>query len=335
MITAEENIVSQSAKSSYNVEYDADKAEAYYEEKERLFENVCLPKELKKIDRWMKVNPLGKAEKLVNKLQKDYEDSLRQSGFFDRYPIPELEMSGIYIYLANSELFFETEEENIHKEKANFALQDVYEWDLDILNPDKIQRHIWINQKTLTDKQIWAFMAYAFMKTKLHEYVSKHRVGKYISHDADKGVATKQQEVENEQLMECDKCRISLHTIFNEKLRNNSNAIDEFMRIFSRVVDRVQAKGGHRTEKWCWRHVFYAFKDERLAFIDYETSNAAFGRAMAELCDTLKAKNVEQTLKTLVGFPSVTDCNIITDIVNTFMPVVDIIKGREASNRNG
>ena len=141
-----------------------------------------------------------------------------------------------------------------------------------------------------------------------------------------------------ERIEPCDsmcEINISLHTIFNGKLRSNSKAVAEFMKIFPKVVNRVQTKGGHRTEKWCWRHVFYAFKDERLAFIDYETSNAAFGRAMAELCDTLKAKNVEQTLKTLVDFPSVTDSNIITDIVNTFMPVVDIIKGREASNRNG
>ena len=71
------------------IEYDAEKAEVYYKEKERKFMKTCLPKEIKRINRWFNSNPKTKHDTIVEKLLKDYKAKLKESRFFSYYVITQ------------------------------------------------------------------------------------------------------------------------------------------------------------------------------------------------------------------------------------------------------
>lgn len=308
------------------IEYDAEKAEMYYKEKERKFMKTCLPKEIKRINRWFNSNPKTKHDTIVEKLLKDYKAKLKESCFFSYYVITQddIDIFDMFNDFSKDPYFFVKEEEHVEYVRFEKAFDTVYEYADSILNIEKIERYVWENQNKLTDEQIWAFMAYDAVKKYLldnQQIQDNNDVDDNANANAETSVDTDITSiVVNEKL----------DTIFNSELRCNKQASEKFLELMPEVIQKAKTRKGKRTNKWRWPHVFYALNDKRLNFIVSNTK-VDFGKAMAKLDNSLNACNISHTFQNnnCKNFPTEIDKNIITEIVLHFQPVKSILKKEE------
>lgn len=122
---------------------------------------------------------------------------------------------------------------------------------------------------------------------------------------------------------------IIIDEIYTDVLRKK-NVFSAYAKVMhDYVIPKVQEPGGVRDAKWKWIHVYEALKDERLAFINSNVTTERFALAMERDDESITSKSIKQSFYRFEKShtKNTYDENIITDIVNIFKVVMDIVEG--------
>lgn len=255
------------------VAYDMDKAMDYYSRKEATFKETVLPKLKQSISRWWNRVTPDKREDAIKKRIESYENEMRQSDFLSYYlsHIDNAAIREIYEYADDGYQAQRCVEDMQYQEDMN----DLFDG-IDILNVEKLERYIWVNQKRLSDNQIFAFLRYIEMKEYLPTLIvngeclpDNHNVKDEIQIPVEKPI---------------------LGTVFSPALCKNVDASKALIKLVKEKLDPSHCTG-KRADRWTWGHMQEAFK--QVGFVEATCDNAAFGRAMVEINGELKADNVK------------------------------------------
>lgn len=284
------------------VRYDMDKAMDYYAEKEEVFKKKHLPKLEQRIMRWWsRVTPDKQVDAIKNRLE-GYENEFKQSDFLRYYQA--------YVDNAAIREIYEYADDGYQAQRCVDDLQyqadmyDLYDG-IDILNIEKIERYVWVNQKRITDGQLFAFLTYDTMKTYLPSLLKKD----------DKPVV-----VETVPMPEPEE-KVAIDIIFCEGLQKNAKAAKELIRVLTEEVGpKTCTRGGSRTNKWKWWHVRRAllklrFVDEKSNYADFARGiNPHVGRSEGSIHKSTKEDPSDVTL-------AMADQNIVDQIAGCFESV--------------
>lgn len=139
------------------VPYDMVKAMAFADEKYQHYVNEVEPLVKKSLDRWWSKIPTHLHETALEKKTEELSNTLMRSGFFNHYDV-EITQGFIeeMIPLADSQ---NEANQMMMQELFGCAMEDLFDG-IDILNEQKLERHLYTNQNRLTDDQIMAFYIY-------------------------------------------------------------------------------------------------------------------------------------------------------------------------------
>lgn len=324
------------------VPYEMDKAMDYYAEKEREFNENKLPIIKARLERWWKRIPKSKWEEAIKNKLGDYYNALMKSDFC-KYSEAEPERSYIMDMASYADDGYQAQR-IVDQEVFACAIADFYQNDVDVLDVDKMEHYLWINQKRLTDEQIFAFFTYDAMRTYLPDLMRRSSAeglvqeiaGVLKSDDALKaslinGKGIVEQEIDGKtdyfvietfETKDSNKSSVTLSYKFVSELRTNEEAKLKLHDILTTLNPRINTKGGKRSEKWQWPHVCDALKE--LGLIDNDTNPTDFGNAINQILIDRTAKSVSQSFKTgriNEGYPTPTDKSIIAEIKQLLQPV--------------
>lgn len=327
------------------VPYDMEKAMDYYEQKERDFKENKLPVIKARIEKWWKRIPEAKQEEAIKNKLGDYYDALMKSDFC-KYSEAEPDRTYIMDMASCADDGYQAQQW-VDQEVFACAMADFYQNDVDVLDIDKLERYIWINQKRLTDDQIFAFFTYDEMKSYLPDLMRKSSAEELVqeiagtlkSDDALKaalvqGKGIVEQEVDGKtdyfvietfETQEPQNTNVTLTFKFVPELRNNEKAKTKLKEVLDTLNPKINTRGGKRSEKWQWPHVCDALKE--LQLIDNDTNPTDFGDAINKILTDRTAQSVTQSFKTgriNPDYPTPTDKSIIAEIKQMLQPVKDL-----------
>ena len=328
------------------VPYDMDKAMDYYDEKERDFNNNKLPIIKARIDRWWKLIPEDKREEAIKNKLGDLYDALMKSDFC-KYSEAEPDRSYIMEMVSCADDGYQAQQ-LVDQEVFACAMADFYQNDVDVLDVDKLERYIWVNQKRLTHEQIFAFFTFNAMKVYLSDIMRTSSAEGLVAENTDvlraddalkvsmvQGKDVVEQEVDRKTdcfLMETFKARkhestsITLSFKFVPELRNDEKSKTKLKEVLNALNPKINTRGGIRSEKWQWPHVCDALKE--LGLIDSDTSPTDFGNVINSVLTERTAKSVSQSFKTgriNPDYPTATDRSIIEEIKMLLQSVKDLV----------
>lgn len=288
------------------VAYDMDKAMEFYSEKEMVFKEKILPAVKNKIDRWWSRVPDEKKEEAIKRKIDSFEHEMRESNFMQFY------MARINpVFFTNIVACAENGDEAaqmVDDEQFACDMCDLHD-DIDVLNVEKLERYIWVNQKRLSDSQIFAFLTYMEMKEYLPT-LNKHDESTPDKQHADMAI---QKPIE----------KPILGTVFSPALCTNieaSKALIELMR--TRLNPKLCS--GKRAERWSWGHLHQAFM--QVSLVETDCDKAAFGRAMVEIFPEEKADNVKAACQRFSVKPKTnSDKNLIAKLVTELTPIKNML----------
>lgn len=292
-----------------DVPYNMNKAIDYFSEKENRFNSEIMPRLKESTGRWWKRIPNEKREDAINNRLEEYEKELKVSCFLQYY-MADLTPGFIEEILPCADNG-EQAQRMLEDEQFACDMYDLHDG-IDVLNYEKVERYIWVNQKRLSDSQIFAFLTYVEMK----EYLPTLIEGE-VSKPEEQHVGTASEGHVEKPI---------LGTVFSPALYKN---IEASMALIKLVKEKLNPSlcTGKRTDKWSWGHVQEAFK--QVGFVEANCDNAAFGRAMVEINgEQLKADNVKAAChRYSVKAKANSDKNLIANLVSELTSIKNMLKG--------
>ena len=308
--------------------YDPDKAMQLWEQLYGDFLRNEWPKEVDNVRRKLNRLPIEKHRIAMKQIMDKWEGQLYRSNFLMYYEEGDLDET------------FSAPDTGFHNEEIEYDsllddLTDLYDYEIGILNEEKMAHYVWCNAWRLTMQQLHAFLMH-------HQARLNFEPTGEIKHQP--------QQEETEQPDNQDNCTAAVarqtaatsapttttapeaavpkkpqaSAYVNTRLANNQEAWNKFVEIMQSVNPRINPKSGPRDNRWKWPHIKMAF--EGMGFIDRQLSPTSFGMTIKELALGRSANSVVQSLKNMNLKPLTNaDENIIADIKERFKPVTDIL----------
>lgn len=139
------------------VPYDMVKAMAFVEEKYQHYTKEIEPLIMKSLERWWSKIPTNLRETALIKKNEEIQNTLMYSGFFDYYAVditPGFMEEIVPLADSQSEV-----ERMIKEEQFACSMEDIFDG-INILNEQKLERHLYTNQNRLSEEQIMGFYIY-------------------------------------------------------------------------------------------------------------------------------------------------------------------------------
>ena len=259
----------------------------------------------------------------------NWDDQLYCSHFLNDYVIGALDN------IADEEIPFGLDE----KELYQYHLSDLYDFQIDVLNEEKMAHYVWCNAWRLNMQQLRAFLVY-------HQARLNFEPTGEIRH------LTQAEETElpdTQGLSSAETARQTAATntptttttpadavtptpkasaYITPRLAKDQAAWSKFVDIMQSINPRINPKSGPRDHRWKWPHIKKAFED--MGFIDPQLAVKSFATTIDHLAlNGRTANSVVQSFKNLSKqFPTNSDQNIIDDIKERFKPVTDILDNK-------
>ena len=313
--------------------YEPDKALRLWERLYGDFLKNEWPKEMDKTLKRLNALPAEKRGMAMKGMMANWDEQLYRSHFLNDYDIGALDN------IADEGIPFDLDERDDERDEYRDNLSDLYDFQIDVLNEEKMAHYVWCNAWRLNMQQLRAFLVY-------HQARLNFEPTGEIRH------LTQAEETEHPDTQGISSAETALQTAatntpttttapadavtptpkasayITPRLAKDQEAWSKFVDIMQSINPRINPKSGPRDHRWKWPHIKKAFED--MGFIDRQLAVTSFATTIDHLAlDGRTANSVVQSFKKLCKqFPTNSDQNIIADIKERFKPVTDILDNK-------
>ena len=313
--------------------YEPDKALRLWERLYRDFLNKEWPKVMDKTLKRLNALPAEKRGMAMKGMMANWDEQLYRSHFLNDYDIGALDN------IADEGIPFDLDERDDERDEYRDNLSDLYDFQIDVLNEEKMAHYVWCNAWRLNMQQLRAFLVYhqarlIFEPTGEIRHLTQ---AAETEHPDTQGISsaetTRQTAATNAPTTTTTPVDAVTPTpkasaYITPRLANNQAAWSKFVDIMQSINPKINPKSGPRDHRWKWPHIKKAFED--MGFIDRQLAVTSFATTIDHLAlDGRTANSVVQSFKKLCKqFPTNSDQNIIADIKERFKPVTDILDNK-------
>ena len=313
--------------------YEPDKALRLWE---RLYEDFLKnewPKVMDKTLKRLNALPADKRGMAMKGMMANWDEQLYRSHFLNDYDIGALDN------IADEGIPFDLDERDDEREVYRYHLSDLYDFQIDVLNEEKMAHYVWCNAWRLNMQQLRAFLVYHHARLNFEPTGEIRHLTQAAEteHPDTQGISsaetTRQTAATNAPTttttpVDAVPPTPKASAYITPRLANNQAAWSKFVDIMQRINPRINPKSGPRDHRWKWPHIKKAFED--MGFIDRQLAVKSFATTIDHLAlDGRTANSVVQSFKKpCKQFPTNSDQNIIADIKECFKPVTDILDNK-------
>ena len=313
--------------------YEPDKALRLWERLYRDFLNKEWPKVMDKTLKRLNALPAEKRGMAMKGMMANWDEQLYRSHFLNDYDIGALDN------IADEGIPFDLDERDDERDEYRDNLSDLYDFQIDVLNEEKMAHYVWCNAWRLNMQQLRAFLVYhqARLNFEPTGEIRHLTQAAETEHPDTQGISsaetTRQTAATNAPTTTTTPVDAVTPTpkasaYITPRLANNQAAWSKFVDIMQSINPRINPKSGPRDHRWKWPHIKKAFED--MGFIDPQLAVKSFATTIDHLAlNGRTANSVVQSFKNLSKqFPTNSDQNIIADIKERFKPVTDILDNK-------
>ena len=313
--------------------YEPDKALRLWERLYGDFLKNEWPKVMDKTLKRLNALPADKRGMAMKGMMANWDEQLYRSHFLNDYDIGALDN------IADEGIPFDLDERDDERDEYRDNLSDLYDFQIDVLNEEKMAHYVWCNAWRLNMQQLRAFLVYhqarlIFEPTGEIRHLTQ---AAETEHADTQGISsaetTRQTAATNAPTTTTSPADAMPPTplasaYITPRLANNQAAWSKFVDIMQSINPRINPKSGPRDHRWKWPHIKKAFED--MGFIDRQLAVTSFATTIDHLAlDGRTANSVVQSFKNQnKQFPTNSDQNIIDDIKERFKPVTDILDNK-------
>ena len=313
--------------------YEPDKALRLWERLYGDFLKNEWPKEMDKTLKRLNALPADKRGLAMKRMMTNWDDQLYRSHFLNDYDIGALDN------IADEGIPFDLDERDDERDEYRDNLSDLYDFQIDVLNEEKMAHYVWCNAWRLNMQQLRAFLVYhqARLNFEPTGEIRHLTQAAETEHPDTQGISsaetTRQTAAPNAPTTTTTPVDAVTPTpkasaYITPRLAKDQVAWSKFVDIMQSINPRINPKSGPRDHRWKWPHIKKAFED--MGFIDRQLAVTSFATTIDHLAlDGRTANSVVQSFKKLCKqFPTNSDQNIIADIKERFKPVTDILDNK-------
>ena len=309
--------------------YNPDKAMQLWKQLYGDFLRNEWPKEVDNVRKKLNSLPIEKRSIAMKQIMDKWEGQLYCSNFLMYYEEGALDET------------FSAPDTGFHNEAVEYDshLSDLYDFQIDVLNEEKMAHYVWCNAWRLNMQQLRAFLVYHqarlnFEPTgEIRHLTQAEETELPDNQGISSAETTWQTAATNAPTTTTTPADAVTPTpkasaYITPRLAKDQAAWSKFVDIMQRINPRINPKSGPRDHRWKWPHIKKAFED--MGFIDPQLAVTSFATTIDHLAlNGRTANSVVQSFKNLSKqFPTNSDQNIIADIKECFKPVTDILDNK-------
>ena len=277
--------------------------------------------------------PADKRGMAMKGMMANWDEQLYRSHFLNDYDLGALDN------IADEGIPFDLDERDDERDEYRDNLSDLYDFQIDVLNEEKMAHYVWCNAWRLNMQQLRAFLVYhqarlIFEPTGEIRHLTQAAETELPDTQGISSAETTQQTAATNAPTTTTSPADAMpptplaSAYITPRLANNQAAWSKFVDIMQRINPRINPKSGPRDHRWKWPHIKKAFED--MGFIDPQLAVKSFATTIDHLAlNGRTANSVVQSFKNRCKqFPTNSDQNIIADIKECFKPVTDILDNK-------
>ena len=265
----------------------------------------------------------------MKRMTANWDEQLYRSNFLDQYEIGSLEN------IPYEDMTFDPNKREVYR----YHLSDLYDFQIDVLNEEKMAHYVWCNAWRLNMQQLRAFLVYHqarlnFEPTgEIRHLTQAEETELPDTQGISSAETTRQTAATNAPTTTTTPVDAVTPTpkasaYITPRLAKDQAAWSKFVDIMQSINPRINPKSGPRDHRWKWPHIKKAFED--MGFIDRQLAVKSFATTIDHLALNGRTANsvVQSFKKPCKQFPTNSDQNIIDDIKERFKPVTDILDNK-------